>query len=277
MREGGVTRRPRTGASRGELWLPFLHRLAEHAPRAVVWKNAAAALDGHGDLDVIAPLEEWVEIEREFRRWAREHGLEPVAVCRHVPGSIFMLAADPERPAFFELDVKARGSYRGTTIFRTEDLTPLTELDERGFQRLRPGAEGLLKLIINGTADDGNLDPRRVQRERIVELLRADPDGAEQAARLFGRAALLVLSLVNGFLEGTWSRSRMLLLRARLRFRLLLEPAVLTQRLRARTVLPGECPGIKSLIKQGHLVPGGEARLRRLVQDHPPPDGAPQP
>ncbi len=269
MNEGALPQSAATSdAQRGLLWLPLLQRLTVLSPRFVVWKNASAALDGHGDLDVIAPPSDWDAIESEFRRWAAAAELEPVAVCRHIPGSMFLLAADPKRPAFFELDIKARGTFRGTTIFRPSDLRRVSELDPRGFRRLRPGAEGVLKLIVNGTADDGALNPRRVQRERVVELLQSDPVGAEQAAQLFGRAGAQVLGLVDGFLRGEWDRSRLLIFRARMRFGLLLEPAHLLRRLWSRIGPVRECRGIKALIKEGHLVPGNRTSLQHLIRTH---------
>ena len=260
---------PAADAPRGSLWLPLLRRLTALSPYVLVWKNASPALEGYGDLDLIAPPSEWKEIEREFRMWASAEGLDSVAVCRHRPGSIFLLAVDPERSAFFELDIKARGTIHGTTIFRPRDLRPLSELDARGFRRLRPGAEGLLKFVVHGTANHGNPDRARLQRERVAELLREDPVGAEQAARLFGSASGQVLALAGGYLHGEWNRSSMRRLHVRLRLRLLLEPANLLQRLWSRIGPGRECCGIKALIKQGRRVPGDRTGLQHLVQTHP--------
>ena len=257
-----------TETNRGLLWVPLLRRLMIVAPSAVVWKNAASALAGHGDLDLIAPSSEWKGIEGEFRRWAGAASLDPVVVCRHVPGSMFLLARDPERAAFFELDVKSRGTYRGRTIFRPPDLLRLCELDSLAFRRLRPGAEGLLKLILNGTSDDGTLNPQRVQRERVVELLQTDPVGAQRAAILFGLARAQVLELADGFLRGEWDQALMLSLRARLRLGLLLEPAPMLGRLWSRIGPARGCRGIKSLIKDGRLSPADEGGLRELFRSH---------
>lgn len=276
MKDVALPRRAATSeVNRGLLWLPLLQHLTVVSPRSVVWKNASSALEGRGDLDVIAPPADWDAIESEFRRWAEAAGLDPVAVCRHAPGSMFLLAADPGRPAFFELDIKARGSYRGRTVFRASDLQPLAELDSRGFRRLRPGAEGVLKLILNGTSDDGSLNPRRVQREGIVELLRQDPVGAAQATQLFGRARTQVAALLDGFLRGQWDRSRMLVFRAQLRLGMIFEPAELLRRLWTR-IRPGAgCRGIKSLIKEERLVPGDPTSLQQLVRTHHTVAGAP--
>lgn len=260
-------------ARRGALWLPLLRQLAVLSPSSLVWKNASSALQGHGDLDVVAPPADWDRIEIEFRRWARAEELHPVAVCRHVPGSMFLLAADPERSALFELDVKARGTFRGATIFRSGDLQSLSEMDPRGFRRLRPGAEGLLKFVLNCTADDGSLDQARLQRERIGELLREDAGGARQAARLFGAARAQVLDLVDRSLRGEWHRGSMLVLQARLRLRLVLDPTTVAQRLSLRLRPKQACCGVKSLIKSGRLVPGDRTGLEQVVRAHAASNG----
>jgi hypothetical protein len=274
MNEASRTQRAReVDARKGVLWLPLLQRLTALFPSALVWKNASSALQGQGDLDMVALPSEWKGLEIEFRRWARAEGLHPVAVCRHVPGSIFLLAVDPERPAFWELDIKARGTFRGLTVFRAGDLQVLSEMDPRGFRRLRPGAEGLLKFMLNCTTRDGDLNNDRLQRERVAELLREDPGGVTQAAQLFGSAGEQVLELVADFLRGEWNRNRMLVLGARLRRGLCLEPLTLMRRLWLRVGRKPACRGIKTLIKEEHLVPGDARGLRQIVQTHPIGDG----
>lgn len=270
MRELGLQlESARVAPEKGRFWLPLLQRLTAVSPQTVVWKNASAALAGHGDLDVIAPPADWNAIEAEFHRWTRAADVPVVAVCRHVPGSMFLLAMDQQRSTFFELDVKARGTFRGTRIFGSAELQPLSEVDELGFRRLRPGAEGLLKLIINGTAPDGGLDSRRVEREHIVELLRDDRAGAHDASLLFGSAAPVVRELVADFLRGKWEPSRVLALRKRLRFALLLEPATLARRFWWKVGPSRGCRGIKALIKEGGIVPGDADGLQRVVRTHP--------
>jgi hypothetical protein len=259
--------------NRGLLWLPFLQRLTTLSPSSVVWKNASSALEGRGDLDVVAPPTDWKGIEAEFHRWARAESLHPVAVCRHVPGSIFLLALDPTRPAFFEVDIKSRGTIRGTTIFRTRHLQPLCEMDPRGFRRLRPGAEGLLKLMMNCIGDDGELHRDRLNREHVIELLRADPAGVRATAALFRSERAQVLRLATGLAGGAWSPRSMRLVRARLRLRLILDPTSVVQRARMRIRQiridrSAYCPGMKTLIKERRLVPGDPAGVQRIVQAH---------
>jgi thymidylate kinase len=262
--------------TRGLLWLPLLQRLTQLSPSSVVWKNASSALEGRGDLDVVSPPEDWEAIEAAFRRWARAESLHPVAVCRHVPGAIFLLAVDPERPAFFELDIKARGAIRGTTVFRPRDLQPLSDLDPRGFRRLRPGAEGLLKLMMNCIRDDGGLNHDRLNRERVAELLQADPVGVRAAAGLFGSNGSRVVQLTADLLRGDWHPRRGRMLRARLRLGLILDPASVVQRVRMRTRQAwvgraGDCPGVRALINQGRLLPGDVRGVQRIVRAHVAP------
>ena len=81
-----------------------------------------------------------------------------------------------------QLDVVADKQLHGALLFRAADLEPLLVLDEeRGFRRLRQGAEGLLRVA---------LDKRDNDARRLIE---ADREGAERAAELsgvLGRAAL---------------------------------------------------------------------------------------
>jgi len=259
-------------SARGMVWLPLLRRLTQISSQLLIWKNASAALQGHGDLDVIAPRSAWPEIEAEFRRWANAERLEPVAVCRHSPGSMFLLVPDRERPAFYELDVKSRGTFRGATVFSPHDLQRMAEMDACGFRRLRPGAEGLLKMFLNGITKTGELDHGRLQRERVHELLEADRQGVELAAQLFGPSQNLVLRLVDGFLRGEWDVLGMRSLQARLRRKLLLEPGTLVRRVLSRAHLSRGCRGIKFMLKEHRLKPE-DGRARDLLREHAAADG----
>ncbi|HEX2236751.1 MAG TPA: hypothetical protein VHK89_10800, partial [Actinomycetota bacterium] len=169
-------------------WLPLLRGLGAAAPNRVVWKNVEAGLTGEGDLDYLAPVEDWDAIEHDYLRWARDCGLGPVVVCRHVPSALFLVAlAEPgSTDRWLQLDVRARVTFRGATVLRAGEVHALTQPDERGFRRLRPGCEGLLKLVVSGIAPGGRPKEANLRREGVAELLRADPGGAEPAAALFG-------------------------------------------------------------------------------------------
>jgi hypothetical protein len=234
-------------------WLVLLRRLTDRFPQWVVWKNADVALGGRGDIDVVAPAQDWDGIQEQFVKWASEQGLGPALMCRHVPGSMFLFAADPRWDAPFELDVKARGLHRGATVFRPADLVPLSVLDPRGFRRLRPGAEGMFKLILNGVKRAGRPRVERVASERVRELLASDPDGLREAALLFGVARAAAQRLAEEVARGRWRRGSSLLVEARARARAVVHPSHLMRRAEARLVRRRGCPGIKALAKRGGL------------------------
>ena len=77
-------------------------------------------------------------------RWAASQGLGPVVVCRHVPGSLVLVALDPSGGPFAQLDMRGSARLRGAPAFVAEALEPHMVMDPRGFRRLRPGVEGLL-------------------------------------------------------------------------------------------------------------------------------------
>lgn len=163
---------------RTELWLSLLPQLTEEFPRWAVWKNVESAFAGTGDVDSFAPREDWSDIQRRFTTWAGEQGLGPVIVCRHIPQGPHFIALQEGSPYLVQLDVKDRGTFRGSTLIDAEDLQRLSELDDRGFRRARPGVEGVIKLCMNGTHRGGKPNRAGLRAKRVPGLLAADPDGA---------------------------------------------------------------------------------------------------
>jgi thymidylate kinase len=255
------------------LWLPLLRRLTELSPDFVVWKNADSALRGVGDVDVVAPASDWDLIAGEFQMWAVERGLEPVLECRHVPGSMFLLATDQRKQTLHQLDVKERGTHRGSTVFRPEDLKPMTQMDQRGFRRLRPGAEGLFKLVLNSVKRDGRPIAERIRRERVPELLGEDPAGVRLAARLFGPFELAIRRVAERAAQNGWDRRAMLKVEGWTRLRAFGEPSILARRTWVR--LAGkQCSGVKGMVNRGRLVPEqSKTWPEQLVQTHLPTPG----
>src|SRR5262249_10480578 len=147
-----------------------------------VWKNAERAVDGLGDVDSAAPRRSWPAVIDEFQQWAGAVGAAPVIVCTHAPGTLVAVACGGrDRRDLLQLDVHERVA-RGVSA---EALLSVARLDERGFRALRPGAEGLLLLLVVTKR------PARRPRDRAIlahveALVRADPDGVERAARLLG-------------------------------------------------------------------------------------------
>jgi thymidylate kinase len=265
-RAGASRASPRTngeGSGEASRWFPLIRALMRAAPSLVVWKNASRTLRGQGDLDVVAAPADWPVIVDVFARWADGQGFTP-ALCDHVPNSLFLRAEGNDPPAF-ELDVKSRGTFRGSVLFEAPDLDSLVEWDDLGFRRLRPGAEGLLKLLLNGVSRWGTPKWERVAREDISLLVAADPEGAAAAASLFGWAAWAARDVAGAVATGGWSRSSMLVLEAWAARNALRHPTILTRRIGSRPT--GSCPGLKRSLK----LSGGSAAAsagRQLLDSH---------
>jgi hypothetical protein len=255
---------------RSSLWLPLLRRLTEASSWWVVWKNVDSALSGTGDIDAAAPEADWPIIEHEFRHWATELELGPVIVCHHIPGGLNLVAVPSTMPTLLELGVKARRIWRGTTLFVLDDLKPLMVLDPRGFRRLRPGAEGLFKLLLNGARWDGSPNRDSLRTKRVAELLREDPGGASMAARLFGPARGAVLYAAQRVAAGEWDRRAILTVEGWALLRALGSPVVAAKRARFRLRARATCPVISTLLGDHRRIPDDrEAWLRRVAASHP--------
>ncbi|MGH2866573.1 MAG: hypothetical protein ACRDNK_03260 [Solirubrobacteraceae bacterium] len=235
------------------MWLPLLRRLTEASPTWVAWKNVDSALTGYGDVDSAAPPHEWPRLADEFSDWAFSFGLGPVVLCPHAPNLLHLVALRGEEP-FFELDLVGRKVFLGSTLFVPADLGPVTEMDARGFRRVRGGAEGLIKLVGNGALRDGRPNRPGLSSKRIPELLAADPDGVRAAARLFGPAERSILELAEAVGRGSWNRRAMLSVEAWFAVRALKEPQSVAARLRFRRARRS-CPVLRAVFS-GRTVPG---------------------
>jgi hypothetical protein len=259
-------------------WITLLRALSESSPARAVWKNAEAGLAGEGDVDFLAPQGEWDAIEHDFLRWARDHELGPVIVCRHLPGAMFLVALPPGPEAWLQLDVRARVTWRGATLLEAGDAEPYTELDERGFRRLRPGAEGVLKLFVNGVAPGGRRKGAGLAREGVGALLERDPTGVAQAAALFGVLAPLVQAATAAVAAGRWPRRALAAIESVTLLRAPLEPVVLVGQAAARRA-KRRCPVMVAGTRGGRRVPQPrEEWLVRVARTHivhgwMPPDG----
>lgn len=185
-------------------WVPLLRRLTELSPLWGVWKNADAAIAGHGDIDSVSPPQDRDMLVNEFRRWAAEHGMGPMFTCPHLPGSFLAVAVRGRE--LVELQLVERAMFRGATLFGARDLAPMMIIDDRGFRRLRPGAEALLVLFHVGLRWGGRADPEGLRRKPIVDMMRRDPDGMRAATEVFGSARGSALRLATAVLRGDWDR-----------------------------------------------------------------------
>ena len=250
---------PETTATQGDARvLELLRRLTQVSRRWAVWKNVEAALSETGDVDCVAPKSEWNVLEGELERWAADHRLGPVVACHHVPGAVFLVAVDPGQGRFLQLDVRARATFRGATVLRAEDVTKLMEMDSRGFRRLRPGAEGLFKLVINGVGRGGKARRSALEKERVRELLIHDPDGVEQASSLFGALRKAVVTGAGAAAEGGWDRAAMVRVEAWALARALARPAVAAGQARVRSA-KRSCPILHAGIHNARRIPGDQS------------------
>jgi len=248
--------------------LPLFRALTALSPDSLVWKNADPALAGDGDVDWVAPPGCWDAIVERVRAWAAEGGLGPVVVCRHVPDGMFVIALRGGGE-FFQLDVRSRATYRGGTVFRVQDLLPMTEMDARGFRTLRPGAEGLLKLVLKGSDRAGGQRTRNLQSERVLELISQDATGVRQAAALFGMARGALVAAAERFRAGGWSRPAMLTVELSCRLRALSEPRVAFGRARLRSASMKRCPVLRASIEGRRHPPANHtAWLRQVAESH---------
>ena len=251
-----------------DLWIPLLRRLTEASPRWLVWKNVQSALTGTGDVDSVAPLQDWVMVEREFKDWAFSNGLGPVIVCPHAPFLLFLVALSDRRPEFYELDANRRKVFLGSTLFLPHDLLPLTVMDERGFRRVRPGVEGLLKLVQNGMKRNGSPDWEGMRSKGIRELLEEDPVGVRQGAGLFGPARGAVLRSTEAIVRGGWDRRALLAMEAWSIARAVGEPDAVMARIRFRIRMK-RCPILTAAVKNGRRIDSDRDEwVRRVTETH---------
>lgn len=255
---------------RSERWLPLLRRLTEVSSDWTVWKNIDSAFTGGGDVDCIAPGEDWAAIQHEFHNWARAQGLGPVISCPHVPFSLTLVALDPAAPSetFYEVDAFRRSLFLASTLFRPSDLRPLASVSDQGFRRLRPGAEGLLKLVHNGTKRGGRINPDGLRIKRIPQLLEEDWEGVEKTAHLFKQAESAVLQGARAVVDGGWDRKAMMRTEAWSLARAALEPDAVLARVRYR-FNKKRCPVLRTKFESKRLVgPDTRSWLEEVAKTH---------
>jgi hypothetical protein len=254
---------------RTALWLSLLPRLTEEFPRWAVWKNVESAFAGTGDVDSFAPRDDWAGIQRLFTAWVRERGLGPVIVCRHIPQGPHFITLEEGSPYIVQLDVKDRGTFRGSTLIDAEDLQRLSELDDRGFRRVRPGVEGVIKLCMNGTHRGG--EPNRVglRTKRVPELLAADPEGVALGSELLGRAAPALRRGAAAVVEGRWDGASMRQVDRWCLARSVAEPGVAASRLWFLYWAAKRCPVVSLIRDHDRRVPEDrQAWLGEVARDH---------
>jgi hypothetical protein len=266
---GGVAVSRAPTEDRAALWVPLLRRLTEGSSLWAVRGNVEGGLGGEGDIDLVAPKEDWPVIEDHFRRWADEHGIGPVVSCRHVFEGLILIAVGAPGSVFFELEVRAARYFRGGTLFEASDLAPMTVINAHGFREVRPGAEGLLRLVLNGLGRAGRPWPRKLEAKQVPELVAGDPEGVRAAARLFGPARAAVTRAAYRVAGGGWDRRSMVVVEAWALLRAVTSPRLLLARTRWRAT-GRPCVVQDAITNHGRHIPGDPERwLEAAAQDHP--------
>jgi hypothetical protein len=257
-------------ADRKALWLPLLRRLSERVPEWVVWKNVDSAFYGGGDIDAAAPESAWPTIQNEFVTWAQELGLTPVIVCKHIPGGLNLIAVPPGFATLLEVGVKEKKIWRGTSLFRVCDLLPLIVSDPLGFRRIRPGAEGVLKLLLNATRWNGLPDIHAIAQKHVRELLREDPEGARLCSRvLFSPVRGSLDRACDAVAEEKWDRGALMAVQTWALSRNFFHPMIAARRLWFRATAIKSCAVVSTLLRDYRRVPDDRAAwLQRVAANH---------
>lgn len=255
---------------RTAIWLPLLRRLTDRFADWSVWKNIDSALTGFGDVDSLAPAARWPAIEGEFRAWAEAHGLTHVIVCRHIPQGPHLLAFGPRTRHLLQLDIKNRATFRGSTLVDVPRLLDASRVDDRGIRRVRPGAEGVIKLVSNGLRPGGRASVEGLARKRVAELLARDPEGVGQAAAWFGPAAGALRTLADAVIDGRWDRRAALIVEGWALLRGLAEPRTVASRIWFTRYTRPRCPVIMTIRRDNRRIPDDvEGWLDAVRATHP--------
>ena len=226
---------------RARTCLSLLRGLSTELGHPIVFKRPAEALAGSGDIDAYARPEASADIEWSFRAWATREGLRVATVCRHDWRGPTFVAIDPADPAPFVLDVKVGRLSRGSLLFSIDDLDGLTVVDRHGIVHLRPGVDGAVKLLVDGTTRTGARHDARFEAKRVHAALISDRDGAMDATRFVGPAASALRRGIDAVLAGGWSRRDMATVVAWCYARAIVRPDLVARQIHWRFVAAPSC------------------------------------
>lgn len=253
--------------TREELWLPLLRRMTDEVPDWIVWKGAEAALTGTDDIDAVCPRSSWPAVERVFTEWARSGGYA-VAACTHVPWTLNLVALVDDGRNLLQMEVKDRSSFRGSVQFTATRLQPLAVLDPRGFRKLRPGAEGVLKMTLHGLRRGGFPQTEELAEHDVAGLIRSDPEGVDGAARVFGGAADAVRTAAKALAADSWDRTAMQVIERKAAIRAVVQPQVAAQRVWFRSVARPRCVLLQTVYGGRRIAGDPQAWLAQVARSH---------
>jgi hypothetical protein len=133
---------------------------------------------------------------------------------------------------------------------------------------LRAGAEGLLKLVLNGSKWFGRPDLEGLKSKRVRELLASDPEGVAVASRVFGRADTAARDLADAVIDGAWDRRAMVTIEANALAKGLRSPGVMARRARFRLTAARGCPVVYAIGHGRVITEPREAWLAEVAATH---------
>jgi hypothetical protein len=252
---------------RSAAWIDLLRAATDAAPTWLVYKNVESALTGTGDIDAVASSHDFPAISTVVLSWAERFQLWPVFVCNHFPAGPNFVAVPPGELALWEFSVKERKVFRGGPLLSAAELLPMAQADDRGFRRLRPGAEGVLKLLTNGTRWAGRRNAEGLAAKEIRQLLARDPEGVAQAAGMYGSAELAVRGLASAVVAGQWNAGAALFVEGRQLLVAASRPRQTVRRAWYRSVGERRCPLIEVIHHHGRRIPPDRERWLHQVSD----------
>lgn len=145
----------------------------------------------------------------------------------------------------------------------------MTVMDPRGFRALRPGAEGVLKLLWNGIGYGGRRNDRGLEIKHVHERLASDPDGVRMALAMLGSIGPDVERVVAALLDGRWDRRAALRVEIRFLLRSVRDPGAIFLGLRFRFVTLRRDPLFVLMSRPGRRAPDDfEAWLETVERTH---------
>lgn len=125
----------------------LLRRLTAASPHWALWKSG-------GDIDSFAPASEWPALVDAVAGWARETGRGPVLTCRHIEGTLVIVAVEPGAPALLEqVDVVDYRLLHGTPLVRAVELTADATVGADGYRSISPRAEDFASSVLGRSFD----------------------------------------------------------------------------------------------------------------------------
>ena len=261
------TARPR--ADRSAMWLPLLRQLTEEVPEWSAWKGLDSGLHRLGDIDSLAPPARWSQIEAAFRTWAAWNGFAPMIVCRHIPQGPHLITLSSDSQYLIQLDVKERATFRGATLLDVPALLEMAIIGPEGVRSIRTGAEGVIRLLNNGTRRGGGQNAEGLKAKNVAGMLAEDPEGVAAMAARFGPARGALIEVADAVVRGEWNARAMLAVEAWAWAKALAEPTVALSRLRFNLGPEQTCPVIRLIRRDDRKVPDDrDAWLRGVAESH---------